>query len=452
MDVVILVPRRADGGWRDTLWRYCRRVWEQRFPEWRIVEGHHDDGLFNRSAAVNRAAVAAGDWDVAVIIDSDVVVDERGVRAAVAAAAATGAVAVSHDQRYMLTKRFTQQVIQGKDRGSWSDASAFDRIWDGSWESCSCCTVVPRRLWDAVGGFDEAFVGWGNEDWAFRLACETMADLPMLRASTKLFHLWHPVQESANPSCPTREANRLRWEMYEAAHWNPRLLAEVRACRSPDTQVDGEEMIPQLIHRTVPKQVDRQLEAYWRTIRRLHPGWELRTWKEPLDPADFPLTSGLWDKCESGAQKADIVRLELLVTHGGIYVDSDVEGLRPFTSLLSSQAFAGWEDNAVIPNAVMGCIPNHPAFIELLTVASRKLSDGAPTWQVGPGATTSVLKGRDDVLLLPPGSLYPYHYLEQNRRRENFRDTAPWAFCVHHWHGSWLSPEQRREMKRRQRR
>jgi mannosyltransferase OCH1-like enzyme len=210
-------------------------------------------------------------------------------------------------------------------------------------------------------------------------------------------------------------------------------------------------VIPKVIHRTVPKDTSARIESFWKSIRKLHPDWDLLTWREPLDPSDFPLTSGLWDRCESGAQKADIVRLELLVTHGGIYVDADVQGLRPFTSLLSSGAFAAWEDNTTIPNAVMGCEAGHPAFVEMLEVASGKLAAGAATWHIGPGTTTPVLKDRDDVLLLPPGSLYPYHYLEMRRKREQFRVTEPWAFCVHHWHGSWLSDDQRRSLEQRQR-
>ena len=54
--VVFLVPRRADDGHRDELWRYARKRWEALFPEWPVFEGHHDVGPFNRSAAVNLAA------------------------------------------------------------------------------------------------------------------------------------------------------------------------------------------------------------------------------------------------------------------------------------------------------------------------------------------------------------------------------------------------------------
>lgn len=450
MDVVILVPRRADHGWRDALWRYCRGMWQERFPDWRLVEGEHagDEGPFNRSAAVNRAAAAAGDWDVAVIIDSDVIPDRRGAETAVGVAAASDVLVVSHDERVMLKKQVTQQIIKGTYKESWDQPSAYDRIWSGSWESCSCCTVVSRRLWDGVGGFDERFVGWGHEDWAFRAACETVSGAPMVRCATRLFHLWHPVQESAKPSAPTRSANEALWFRYEAARWSPQVMETVRA---DDGNDEEDEMIPRIIHRTVPEKVDRAVEQFWREFRRMYRDWDLRSWQEPLDPADFPITSPHWAGCQNGAQKAGLVRLELLWTYGGIYVDSDVQPLRSMEPLLTAKAFAAYEDENVVPDAVLGSVPQHPAFRKMLSLATEGVDRGLSAWHTGPGVTTKVLPGRDDVLLLPPGAFFPYHYLEQKRARENFSVTSPWAFCVHHWHGSWLSNEHKQSIQKRQR-
>jgi hypothetical protein len=84
MKVVFLVPRRKDDGPRDRIWAYCRARWERLFPDVEVVEGHHDDGAFNRSAAINRAAELAdegGPWDIGIVIDADVILSESQVRA-----------------------------------------------------------------------------------------------------------------------------------------------------------------------------------------------------------------------------------------------------------------------------------------------------------------------------------------------------------------------------------
>lgn len=447
MNVVALVPRRADGGWRDLLWEHCRAVWAERHPDLRIVEGESPTGPFQRSAAINAAAAAAGDWDVAVVIDSDVIASPAGVERGVALADQTGALVISHDEKVTLNKAGTRLVLRGY-TGSWDEPSMVERVWTQPKETSSCCTIVPRRLWDVVGGYDEGFVGWGFEDWAFRSACQTMSGHPVIRLSTRLYHLWHRPAGDANEKAPSFARNQARWRRYEAADGDPKVMAAVLADQTPETA--EEPMIPQLIHRTVPQRTQRTVEEFWREFAKLHPGWELRTWREPLDPADFPLTSDLWDRCENGAQKAGLIRLELLVTHGGIYVDSDVQPLRPMEPLRRCSAFAGWEDHKCVPDAVLGAVPHHPAFVEMLARARASVEAGETAWKSGPGVTTAVLPGRDDVLLLPPGSLYPYHYTEKNRAREKFTRTQPWAFVVHHWAGSWLTPEQRAHLASKQ--
>ena len=44
-------------------------------------------------------------------------------------------------------------------------------------------------------------------------------------------------------------------------------------------------------------------------------------------------TQDLLEDCTNYAQKADILRLELVYLHGGIYVDMDTTAVRPFGTL-----------------------------------------------------------------------------------------------------------------------
>ena len=121
MRVVLLVPRRAGFADRDALWEFTRPWWAEQVPEWPIVEGHHDEGLFNRSAAVNLAARLAGEWDVAVLIDSDVLIDAENVRKAIPIAVETGQMVVPFSVRYNLGAPGTARILAG-DRGSWRGA------------------------------------------------------------------------------------------------------------------------------------------------------------------------------------------------------------------------------------------------------------------------------------------------------------------------------------------
>jgi hypothetical protein len=169
---VFLVPRRDDGGHRDALWKWCRRRWEALMPDVQVYEGHHTTGLFNRAAAINRAAALAdrdGPWDVAVVIDSDVFLPIPNVRAAIASAAA-GKVTWAHRRWRGLSEGDTARLIKDPDRFGPIPAEARDmdlvveKTTPISW---SCCVAIPRGTFDAMGGFDERFVGWGFEDGAW---------------------------------------------------------------------------------------------------------------------------------------------------------------------------------------------------------------------------------------------------------------------------------------------
>lgn len=435
MKVVILVPRREDGGHRDALWAWCRARWEREYP-WPVVEGHHRDGLFNRSAALNLAAKQAGDWDVAVIIDADVWTNPDAVREAVRLAAESGSMVLPYSIRKDVTEAGTEFVTAGG---------------EGSWEGfvrrryknlVSSVVVVPRSLWDTVGGFDEAFRGWGAEDDAFAVACETFGGI--IRLGGDVWHFWHPSTPDGRKRSQSYVANAARGMRYKRAAGKPdeiRAIQREAAVLSQYADVPSVG-IPRILHRVVPERTEHQAEEWWSEFEMLHPGWTLMTHRDPLDPADWPLTAPHWAKAENGAQFADLIRLEALLKWGGVYVDQDVQPFRSFEPLIHLYAFAAWENERCIPNAVLGAVQGHPAVRACLQTMLDRIP--GPTWQAGPKVFTEILPDRDDVLLLPPGSFYAVDYraADKDRQLAGFNPKHhPWAFCLHWYAGSWLEKE-----------
>lgn len=206
MRVAVLVPRRSGEPHRDRAWRWLQDRWACEHPDWPVVEGHHDDGgPFNRSAAINEAAEAAGPWDVAVVADSDSFVDPARLVEAVEAASATGKLVVGFELRAHVRQEMTEQILTGF-AGPWEPGVA-----DWLAEHCSGMIAVPHSLWTKVGGFDARFAAPGAEDVAFAVAATDLGG-GRLRVPGTLWHLWHPIREAST------DANNELLGRYLAAH------------------------------------------------------------------------------------------------------------------------------------------------------------------------------------------------------------------------------------------
>ncbi len=157
-------------------------------------------------------------------------------------------------------------------------------------------------------------------------------------------------------------------------------------------------MIPRLLHRIwFGGPMPDEFVKYGVKWRALHPEWTIVDW--PGEQA-LPELSWVYDFAEQFAPgdhlrfQADVLRLAILWTYGGVYVDTDVEPLRPIDELLEGvECFASWSPNRgkggerLLTNCVMGAVPRHLFIgrcIEGLGDAVRKYAGRTVVQMVGP--------------------------------------------------------------------
>ncbi len=197
-------------------------------------------------------------------------------------------------------------------------------------------------------------------------------------------------------------------------------------------------MIPRCFHwvwlgsEPLPQQ-HRDWMAGW---ERMHPDWDRRVWTDANRPPLHNEHSFL--QAAVPAQRADILRNELVHRFGGVYLDTDMECLSPLDGLLEGPgAFAGEEE----PGRAR---QHHPRLCTWAPVASgrdRADTDLDPRARHRPtrhGARSAHRGERDhpEVAILPPEIFYPYRAHEPSRAGRSF----PSAHAVHRWHGSWAAP------------
>lgn len=101
-------------------------------------------------------------------------------------------------------------------------------------------------------------------------------------------------------------------------------------------------------------------------LEKILPEYELICWNEE----NFDINCNEYVKEAYEAKKyafvSDYVRLFALVNHGGIYMDTDVEVLKPLDEYLKFVAFSGFENEMFIPTGIMASEKGYSCFDDLL--------------------------------------------------------------------------------------
>lgn len=207
---VVAIPYRPDFGHRDQLFTHLKdHYWNNIGFE--LLVGHNSDGPFNRAKAINQALNC--DWDIAVIADADTWVPAKQLHQAILTARITGRLVAAFDAVVELSRACTMEILHNIT--SLAGSFGADKVRTRELETQSSMLVIPRTLWDAVGGLDERFEGWGCEDNAFWKACDLHGGTPE-RMSGNAYHLWHPPAQGKHGGIQYKRNLNL-WHRYQQA-------------------------------------------------------------------------------------------------------------------------------------------------------------------------------------------------------------------------------------------
>ena len=209
-------------------------------------------------------------------------------------------------------------------------------------------------------------------------------------------------------------------------------------------------MIPKIIHycwfggNPLPPKAKECIRSW----KKYCPDYEIIEWNESnFDVNSYVYTKQAYDN-KKWAFVTDVVRLHALCNYGGIYMDTDVEVIKPLDQFLNHRAFSGFEDATNIPTGIMAAEKGHPLFVELLADYESRpfIVDGQPD------LTTNVETISN--LLLPHGfvpnntyqevsglALYPYDYFCPRDIHTMKLLVTENTYTIHHFAGSWLPEE-----------
>lgn len=198
-----------------------------------------------------------------------------------------------------------------------------------------------------------------------------------------------------------------------------------------------------------PDLIIRCIESW----KKFLPDFEIIEWNE--DSFNINTNNYIKEAYENKkwAFVSDYIRLHVLYNYGGVYLDTDIELLKPIDGLLDHGAFVGFESKKYLLTGIIGAEKKHPWIEGLLSYYDEKSfynSDG--TFDLSPNVINITentvemysLNLNDSYQELAENlAVYPKEYFCPSDYGDNLKTqkkkTTKKSYCIHHYNGSWLT-------------
>lgn len=208
-------------------------------------------------------------------------------------------------------------------------------------------------------------------------------------------------------------------------------------------------MIPKVIHycwfggNPLPK-LAQDCIASW---KKYLPDYEIKEWNEN----NFPFEKYNFAKEALENRKfafvSDVSRLHALKEEGGIYMDTDVEVLKPLDSFLHHTAFSGFENDDFVPTGIMASEKEGEWVTELLNYYDGKSlfnADGTIESISNTFIITAMMKERGFKMnntfqeKTNYVTFYPNEYFCPKSYKTGNIELTENSYCIHHFAKSWI--------------
>ncbi|MDF2883286.1 MAG: glycosyl transferase [Clostridiaceae bacterium] len=212
--------------------------------------------------------------------------------------------------------------------------------------------------------------------------------------------------------------------------------------------------IPNIIHYCWfgGKPKPQKVLDYISTWKKFAPKFEFKEWNEETFPISR-LNRYARQAYDAGkfAFVTDYVRLKVLYSEGGIYFDTDVEMIQPFSDLILQHGFIGLEEKFTVCSAVIG-VPIREAWVkELLDVYDKRnflIED--EKMDMTPNSSTIYnylidkyggleMENNDCIHLSSSLSIYSKEYFSPKDFVSGKIHCTNKTFTIHHFEGTWKS-------------
>ena len=214
--------------------------------------------------------------------------------------------------------------------------------------------------------------------------------------------------------------------------------------------------IPKIIHycwfggNPLPPLALKCIESW----KKYCPDYEIKEWNESNFDINYSKYAEEAYKAKKWAFVSDVARLWIVYNYGGVYLDTDVELIKPIDELLHNSMYLGFESNKFINTGLgFGAEKNFYIIKKMLDVyidIPFINIDGTVNTTPCPVYNTEIMKQEglridNTEQVIDNMTIYPTEYFCPKDGKTGDISITENTYAIHHFDGSWLSDEQKKE-------
>jgi mannosyltransferase OCH1-like enzyme len=223
----------------------------------------------------------------------------------------------------------------------------------------------------------------------------------------------------------------------------------------PKIELRSNEQIPRIIHycwfggKPLPSLAKKCLKSW----KKYLPDYKVICWDEnSFDVYAHPFTKEAFES-KKWAFITDYVRLYVLNEVGGVYMDSDVEVIKPIDEFLINSAFSSFESPYLIPTGLMASSKQNIWIATLLKYYNNKHfidKDGNPELIPNTNIITQISIDKFNLqisnsyqVLEGDVHIFPSEYFCPMNWESRKIDPTNNSYALHHFAGSWIEGKEK---------
>ena len=214
-------------------------------------------------------------------------------------------------------------------------------------------------------------------------------------------------------------------------------------------------MIPKVIHycwfgkQPMPELVQNCVKSW----EKYCPDYQIKLWNEDnIDVSGNRFMKEAYD-AKKWAFVADVARLQIIYSEGGVYLDTDVELIKSLDPLLAHPAFFGMEDSGCVAMGLgFGAEKNNPLIKSFLDYYNDKRFlkfNGRFNKTPSPMIQTKIMQDmgfvkEDKLQFFKGAAIYPPEYFCPKSYTTGVCNITDNTYSIHHYDSSWKSSKEKK--------